>query len=128
MLPFIKNNIHNHLKVQHPLAFAAYSLLCNDDKKAYFDKILNKNSIVQYLDNTQQSLKFPIAANIVEKIIGNMFFHPQEDEEDEDNEPITKTNAMKLFKKQPNVSYLATITNPFRFDLAMKHRFVGLSS
>ncbi len=59
--------------------------------------------------------------------MGDLFFHPEEDEEDDASEPITKANAMKLFKPQEDGSYLVTIKNSLRFNLAIRHVFVGLS-
>jgi hypothetical protein len=38
-----------------------------------------------------------------------------------------KANAMKLFKPQEDGSYLVTIKNSLRFDLAIRHVSVGLS-
>jgi hypothetical protein len=56
-----------------------------------------------------------------------LFFNPKEDEEDDDSESITKTNAMKLFKLQEDESYLVIIKNSLRFNLAIEHMSVGLS-
>jgi hypothetical protein len=64
---------------------------------------------------------------IVNDIVGNLFFNPKEDEEDDDSEPITTANAMKLFKLQEDESYLVIIKNSMRFNLAIEHVSVGLS-
>ncbi|CAK9858864.1 unnamed protein product [Sphagnum jensenii] len=64
---------------------------------------------------------------IVYDIVGNPFFNPKEDEEDDDSEPITKANAMKLFKLQEDRLYLVIIKNSLRFNLAIEHVSVGLS-
>jgi hypothetical protein len=50
----------------------------------------------------------------------------EEDEEDDASEPITKANAMKLFKPHEDRSYLVMIKNFLRFDLAIRHVYVGL--
>jgi hypothetical protein len=42
-------------------------------------------------------------------------------------EPITKMNALELFHKQPDESYLAKVSNTALFDLVLKHTSVGLS-
>jgi len=60
-------------------------------------------------------------------VVGDLFFHPEEDEKDDVSKPITKANAMKLFKPQEDGSYLVTIKNFLRFDLAIRHVSVGLS-
>jgi hypothetical protein len=63
---------------------------------------------------------------IVNDVVGDLFFHPEEDEEDDASELITKANAMKLFKPQEDGSYLVTIKNSLRFDLAIRHVYIGL--
>ena len=40
------------------------------------------NTIQSYLDKTSESLLFTIAAPIVDTIIGDLFFSPEDDEED----------------------------------------------
>jgi hypothetical protein len=69
----------------------------------------------------------PLAKDIVEVIIGEMFFKPELDEDDAMLESITKINALKLFHQQPDKSYLAKVSNPDLFDLVLKHTSVGLS-
>ncbi|CAM6061016.1 unnamed protein product [Sphagnum tenellum] len=64
---------------------------------------------------------------IVDDVVGDLFFHPEEDEEDDAFEPITKANTMKLFKPQEDGSYMVMIKNSLRFDLAIQHVYVGLS-
>ncbi len=51
----------------------------------------------RYLNSMQMVLTIPISKGIVEVIIGDMFFKPELDEDDEEMELITKTNALKLF-------------------------------
>jgi hypothetical protein len=51
------------------------------------------------LDKDKDSLQFIILRpTIVDEVVGDLFFHPEEDEEDYAFEPIMKANAMKLFK------------------------------
>jgi hypothetical protein len=99
-----------------------------EEKKRFFDaKKRTQDSMHRYLNATQTALCIPMSKDIVKVIIDDMFFKPELDEEDEELEPITKTNAMKLFKQQPNGSYVAKVTNPALYDLVLKHRSVGLS-
>jgi hypothetical protein len=60
-------------------------------------------------------------------VVGDLFFHSEEDEEDDASEPITKANTMKFFKPQEDGSYLVTIKNSLQFDLAIWHVSIGLS-
>jgi len=81
-----------------------------------------------FLNKDRDSLMFTISQlAIVDDIVGNLFFNPKEDEEDDDSELITKANAMKLFKLQEDRSYLVIIKNLLCFNLAIEHVFVGLS-
>jgi len=72
-------------------------------------------------------LCFPVSKDIVEVIIGDMFFKPKLGENDEWTESITKANALKLFNVQLNGSYVARISNPALYDLVLKHTSVDLS-
>jgi hypothetical protein len=63
----------------------------------YFNKEVT--GINAFLDKDHDSLTFAISQPaIIDDIVGNMFFNPKEDEEDNDSKPITKANTMKLFK------------------------------
>ncbi|CAM6069619.1 unnamed protein product [Sphagnum tenellum] len=75
-----------------------------------------------FFDKDRDSLTFVISQPaIVDDTVGNLFFNPKEDEEDNDSEPITKANAMKLFKLQEDESYLVIIKNSLRFNFAIEH-------
>ncbi|KAH9244818.1 hypothetical protein BASA81_017758 [Batrachochytrium salamandrivorans] len=70
----------------------------------------------------KDSLEFVISRPaIVDRVVMNLFFHPEEDKESEDTEPITKANAMKLFQLQEDGSYVVVIKNSLRFDLVIQH-------
>jgi hypothetical protein len=96
------------------------------DKKAFVDK-RKRWTIQEFVGKSVEDLKFTICGPIVEVLIGELIFHPEEDEEDEDSTPITKANAMKLLVMQDDGSYVVTIKNPLRFNRALDHRAVGLS-
>jgi hypothetical protein len=125
------------MQSQHIDEWAKYQTLSPADKLAYFNK-KEATGINTFLDMDHDSLTFVISHHdsltfaisqptIVDDIVGNQFFNPKEDEEDNDSEPITKANAMKLFKLQEDGSYLVIIKNSLRFNLAIEHVFVGLS-
>jgi hypothetical protein len=126
--PFRKENFTNHLKSQHADDFEKYSSLGTETKKKFFDvKKRTQDSIKRYLNASQTALCIPVSKDIVEIIIGDMFFKPELDENDEWTEPITKANAFKLFNVQPDGSYVARISNPALYDLVLKHTSIGLS-
>ncbi|KAH9558973.1 hypothetical protein CY35_06G035100 [Sphagnum magellanicum] len=96
--PFRKENFANHLKSQHADDFEKYSSLSTERKKKFFN--VNKrtqDSIKRYLNASQTALCFPVSKDIVEVIIGDMFFKPKLGENNEWTESITKANALKLF-------------------------------
>jgi hypothetical protein len=102
-------------------------LLSHQEKAAFFKK-KEVSNIHSFLDKDKDSLQFVISRpTIVDDVVGDLFFHPEEDKEDDASEPIMKANAMKLFKLQEDGSYLVTIKNSLRFDLAIQHVSVGLS-
>jgi hypothetical protein len=125
--PFRPECYKSHLQSQHTDDWEKYQILSHQDKEAYFNK-KEAYGIHAFLDRDKDSLLFVISQPaIVDKVVGDMFFHPTEDEEDDDSEPISKANAMKLFKLQENGSYLVMIKTSLRFNLAIEHVSVGLS-
>ncbi len=102
-------------------------MLSHQEKAAFFKK-KEVSSIHSFLDKDKDSLQFVILRlTIVDDVVGDLFFHSEEDKEDDAFEPIMKANAMKLFKPQEDGSYLVTIKNSLRFNLAIRHVSVGLS-
>jgi hypothetical protein len=74
----------------------------------------------------QTVLTIPISKGIVKVIISDMFFKPELDEDEEEMELITKTNAMKLFHQQDDGSYVAKVSNAILYNLTLQHTSVGL--
>ncbi len=77
---------------QHPQAFDEYSNLANDDKKKYFDRANFNNTLAAHFDG-EKSLVFIINRDIVDVIIGDMLFNP----DDEESAP-TRERALNIFK------------------------------
>jgi hypothetical protein len=125
--PFQPEAYKNHHESQHHEDWTNYQLLSHQKKAAFFKK-KEVFGIHSFLDKDKDSLQFVISRpTIVDDVVGDLFFHPEEDEKDDASEPITKANAMKLFKPQEDGSYLVTIKNSLRFDFAIRHVSVGLS-
>ena len=91
--PFRPEHYRQHHESQHPGAWADYQMLPHCKKKTLFDND-KKGSLHSFLDLSQDHLTFKINGPIVEELIANLSFHPENDEEDETSEPITKTNAL----------------------------------
>ena len=74
----------------------------------YFDaKKQVHDSIRRYMNASLTGLVIPVSQPIVEIIIGEMFFHPELDEDKEESEPITKVDALKLLHVQQDGSQVA---------------------
>jgi hypothetical protein len=127
-LPFQSEQYRQHLTSQHTDNWANYHLLDLKSKRKYFDD-KEVRGIHKFVDNAKDNLKFVIhRSNIVNSLIGELFFNPEQEEENDDSTPITKVNAMKLLIKiQEDGSYLVTIKKPLCFWLAIDHTFVGIS-
>jgi hypothetical protein len=124
----------------------AYKALSPEQKRAFFDE-KQRSGIHAYLDSTKEFIAFDIPnVAIVDELIGNLFFKPELDEDDEVTEPISKANALKLFRPMCDRDeddmedgaandeadrfvrrYAVTITNTLRFWLSIDHVKVGLS-
>ncbi len=102
------------------------------------------NILHQHMDLIAGSIKFIISTDIVNTIIGDIFFcndeHLLNDSDSDDDSTITKAivkkctkkskekvNAMKLFVKQSDEStYKVTIKNITHFELTMDHVSIGM--
>jgi hypothetical protein len=63
-----------------------------------------------------------IASKIVNDLIGDLYFHLDDDVVDGDDRPILKANAMRLFQlDEGSAMYSMTIKNPLCFWLAINH-------
>jgi hypothetical protein len=109
----------------HHKDWTSYQLVSHQKKAAFFKK-KEIYGIHNFLD--KDSLEFVISRpTIVDDVVGDFFFHLEEDEENDASESMMKANAMKLFKLQEDGSYLVTIMNSLQFDLAIRHVSIGLS-
>uniref|UniRef100_M4C335 Uncharacterized protein n=1 Tax=Hyaloperonospora arabidopsidis (strain Emoy2) TaxID=559515 RepID=M4C335_HYAAE len=96
---FRKENFTLLVKLQHPADFEMYSSLGSEEKKSFFNvKNHTQDSIHRYVQAAQTVLNIPVFKAIVKIIIGEIFLRLKLDEDGEEMEPITKTNAFKLFK------------------------------
>ncbi|CAK9258551.1 unnamed protein product [Sphagnum jensenii] len=131
--------------VQHATSWTEYQMLSVDQKKQYFDgRIKATKTLHHHFDLDKDMYEFSFSADIVEVIIGDLFFRDDEQLEDTDDDgeqnpadaarkelikkKNEKKNAMKLFCKEEEVSvYTTTIKDVVRFDLAMDFVGIGLS-
>jgi hypothetical protein len=145
-LPFRQELYRKHLESVHAQDWIAYKALSPKQKRAFFDE-KQRSGIYPYLHSTKGFITFDITnVAIVGELIGNLFFKPELDEDDEETEPISKANALKLFRpifgrNEDDMEdgaandeanrfvrrYAVMITNPLRFRLSIDHVKVGLS-
>jgi hypothetical protein len=136
--PYRPELYRKHLERQHADKWLEYQSMAMSVKKAYFDskkEAAMKNSVASFVIKGADALEITIARNIVEDLIATLYFHPDDDAADGDDAPISKTNAMKLFKLNENdnngtataATYSVTIKNTMRFWLAIDHTSSGLS-
>ena len=115
--PFRVINYKSHLTTQHACKWSEYQTINNDN-----------NAIAKFFDtdvlftNTLKKLQsFVINKEIVEMVIGNMLFDP----EDED-EQVTKERVLSIFTKNNNSdSYTFEIKNLLLYRLALRYIACG---
>ena len=82
----------------------------------------NTDTIVNHFGQTNTHIIFSISSLIVEKIIRDMFFHPDY------HGSITHERALNLFtSKNDGDGYTVTIKNPLQFHLVVGYLAKGLS-
>jgi hypothetical protein len=97
-LPFRQELYRKRMESVHAQDWIAYKALSPEQKNAFFDE-KQRSGIHAYLDSTKEFITFDIPnVAIVHELIGNLFFKPELDEDDEETEPISKANALKLFR------------------------------
>jgi hypothetical protein len=97
-LPFRQELYRKHLESVHAQDWIAYKAPCPEQKRAFFDE-KQRSGIHAYLESTKEFIAFDIPKlAIVDELIDNLFFKPELDEDDEETEPISKANALKLFR------------------------------
>jgi hypothetical protein len=105
-LPFRQELYRKHLESVHAQDWIAYKALCPEQKTVFDGK--QRSVIHPYLESTKEFITSDIPnVAIVDELIGNLFFKPELDEDDEETEPVSKANALNRFVRR----YAVTITN-----------------
>ena len=109
--PFHTDLFRKHLESQHSSQWREYQLLTRSDKKTFFDNKLEFKDTLKTFLQTDNSLPitFTIDSNIVEDIIGDMFFHP------EDQGCLTQERVLNLFQKSNDDEYTVTFKKTAQF-------------
>jgi hypothetical protein len=110
----------HHLS-EHHSTWQTYDASSYQEKLVFFDnKIAFKNTILHHINHSNAHLQFDINASIVDTLIGDMFFRP------DDHGEVTQQSALKLFHKKGD-DYQVIISNPMQFQLAISHIARGSS-
>ncbi len=96
MPPYHPKLYRKHLKKQHAEGWFEYQGLFKVEKQMFFDR-QKKATINRFFCTTNDVLKMTIASKIVDELIGDLYFHPNDDVADGDDRPISKANVMRLF-------------------------------
>ena len=92
------------------------------EKEIYFkDQTRFKDTVASYFGSTNSHIIYKIDRAIVNKIIGEMFFHP------DDHDSITCAHVLKLFTSSETGYYTITINSPLQFRLVVEYLAAGLS-
>jgi len=136
-----------HNKQQHPLKWAEYEALSQGEKKVFFATLISRNNaLYQYFEIDGNVLEFVLSRSIVDIIIGELMFRPDDELaeiEDEDPDIIVVSrsakiaklchHAMSLFKANDDVdddesrAYKVEIKNVKPFQLAIQFVSAGMS-
>ena len=120
---FRVDNYLSHMRSQHASKWTEYQLLNSiDDRLAFFEsmEVPFVNTLHAHFGNEGAALRFWINKPIVETILGEMFFHP------DDVDGVTHTRALSIFRRahedeaNDREFYYAEIKTKKRFQLAIK--------
>ena len=129
--PFRTDAYKQHLEDQHPEHWKQYQLTSDALKKNYFQDrahaVSFQNRIAAYLPGIQVPIHHTVRKGIVDIIIGEMYFEPNE-EVDNNLEDTSKEKALSIFKEVEDIPdmYHIVIRNPIQFDLIVDYLSVGL--
>src|SRR5438046_5618782 len=120
---FCKEYYRKHHLDQHSMRWEEYKSLSNVEKEAYFTgKTQYKDTIPNHFGQMNTHIIFSISSSIVEKVIGDMFFHP------DDHGGITQEHTLNLFTSNSDSDgYTVMIKNPLQFHLIVGYLAKGLS-
>jgi hypothetical protein len=116
--PFQTDNYTQHLRLNHKTRWEEYQGLAQQEKSKYFDvTVKHAETICHYIESRSEAITLTVGSRIVDVVIGDMLWHPTE------MEGQTRENALSLFKRKEDGSYLVEINKSKQFLLVT--RFVG---
>ena len=121
--PFHAELYKKHHDTQHFMQWNKYQSLSHDEKVAQFASILQfKETLHSHFGQKNMHLLFNFNASIINVIISDMFFHP------DDHGGVSRAKALNLFKQNTeDMDYTVTIKNSMQFHLIIDYIDTGLS-
>lgn len=122
-VPFRTELYKKHHDTQHSMQWNQYQSLSPDAKVEQFvAKLHFKEMLYSHFGQKNTHLLFNFSPSIVDTIIGDMFFHPDE------HSGISHAKVLNLFKRNMgNADYTVIIKNPMQFHLVIDYVGAGLS-
>ena len=130
--PFRTDSYKQHLEHQYPEHWKQYQSTSDALKKNYFQDrapaVSFQNRITAHLPGIQVPIHHTVRKGIVDIIIGEMYFEPNE-EVDNNLEDTSKEKALSIFKEVEDISgmYHIVTKNTIKFGLIVDYLSVGLS-
>jgi hypothetical protein len=140
-VPFRTDLIAKHLEGQHTDKWAEYVALSPGEQDMFFDSVQPRtNTMYHYMDMEGDEINLVVSTEIVDVIIGEMLFHPEDELDAVDDDDLAgigdhnrnieklRRNALQLFKLNENKDgYTVSIKRVMRFKFAIQHVSCGLS-
>ena len=120
-----------HLEKQHPNEWTQYQMLSKSEKETFFEnRQVLRNTLHAHMDVSTEQYVFLINRPIVDVVVGNLLFDP-----DDDDVEISREKALDLFQIQDDDAddedardaYTVTIKTPQRFRVVVKFVSCGTS-
>ena len=95
--------------------------MSNEDKKSYFQKAIPHQETIQaHFQGTQVPRQEFVDKTIVEHIIGEIYFHPEDKEQ-------VKEGVLSISQENNGPCYKCIIKNPLQFSLVVDYLSIGVS-
>jgi hypothetical protein len=122
---FRSDSFRCHHEKVHNEDWKRYQALGYKERKEYFQKCVPLGNTIPFHFQENATVTLKIQCPIVDIIIGEMMFHPDEQGD------VSHVRTLKLFELSTEETgggmYMVTISNPRVFSLVVKNMMAGLS-